>query len=285
MTKQVWSSADGALLKKLRVEAGVEVITLARLHSLSSTQVNQLEDGGDSSFYTQSIKLSAGRKLLMHFGADVQPFEQTPESKPVQEVEILEQKINSTLTPTQAPKPITNIALQKNRSPSNLLIFGALIVVLASICIWFYRSVPAIQKESGNIGAEQKINLPPLAISIESKTDSSTIPIDSLKPQEGRPDCVWGNEVAPVIFIQPTKPGDYVHVVANTDASICIKDALGKVQVLYLKNTQSQTFRGRPPFDIFSNKLNEFKLFYQGNLLKLPSSNTTNINLKEQKYE
>jgi len=283
MQNQVWSSADGALLKKLREEAGVEVITLARLHSLSTSQVKQLEDGGGSGFYTQSIKLATGRKLLMHFGADVQPLEQKPESKPVQEEEILEQKINSIPTPTQTP--IANIALQKNRSPSNLLIFGALIVALASIYIWFHRSVPAIQKEPENIGAEQKINQPPLAISIEPKTDSSIIPIDSLKPQEGRPECVWGNEVAPVIFIQPTKPGDYVHVVANTDASICIKDALGKVQVLYLKNTQSQTFRGRPPFDIFSNKLNEFKLFYQGNLLRLPSSNTTNINLKEQKYE
>jgi hypothetical protein len=283
MQNQVWSSADGALLKKLREEAGVEVITLARLHSLSSSQVKQLEDGGDSSFYTQSIKLATGRKLLMHFGADVQPLEPVADLKPVQEVKIVEQKINSIPTPTQTP--ITNIALKKNKSPSNLLIFGALIVALASTYIWFHRSVPAIQKESGNIGAEQKINLPPLAISIEPKTDSSTIPIDSLKPQEGRPECVWGNEVAPVIFIQPTKPGDYVHVVANTDASICIKDALGKVQVLYLKNTQSQTFRGRPPFDIFSNKLNEFKLFYQGNLLRLPSSNTTNINLKEQKYE
>ena len=283
MQNQVWSSADGALLKKLRQEAGVEVITLARLHSLSSSQVKQLEDGGDSSFYTQSIKLATGRKLLMHFGADVQPIEPVADLKPVQEVKIVEQKINSIPTPTQTP--ITNIALEKNRSPSNLLIFGALIVVLASICIWFYRSVPAIQKESGNISAEQKINLPPVAISIEPKTDSSTIPIDSLKPQEGRPECVWGNEVAPVIFIQPTKPGDYVHVVANTDASICIKDALGKVQVLHLKNAQSQTLRGRPPFDIFSNKLHEFKLFYQGNLLRLPSSNTTNINLKEQKYE
>lgn len=283
MQNQVWSSADGALLKKLREEAGVEAITLARLHSLSSSQVKQLEDGGDSSFYTQSIKLATGRKLLMHFGADVQPLEPVADLKPVQEVKILEQKINSIPTPTQTP--LANIALQKNRSPSNLLIFGALIVALASIYIWFHRSVPAIQKEPENIGAEQKINLPPLAISIEPKTDSSTIPIDSLKPQEGGPECVWGNEVAPVIFSQPTKPGDYVHVVANTDASICIKDAAGKVQVLHLKNSQSYTIRGRPPFDIFSNKLHEFKLFYQGNLLKLPSSNTTNINLKEQKNE
>ena len=280
MTRQVWLPADGALLKKLREEARVEITALARMHSLSTAQIKQLEDGGDSSFYTSAIKLATGRKLLIHFGADVQPLEPAIDLKPVQEVEILEQKINSIPTPTQTP--IANIALQKNRSPSNLLIFGALIVALASIYIWFYPSVPAIQKESGNISAEQKINLPPEAISIEPKTDTSTIQIDSLKTQEGGPECVWGNEVAPVIFSQPTKPGDYVHVVANTDVSICIKDASGKEQVLHLKNTQSQTIRGRPPFDIFSNNLNELKIFYQGNLLRLPSSNTKNITLKEQ---
>ena len=280
MTRQVWLPADGALLKKLREEARVEITALARMHSLSTAQIKQLEDGGDSSFYTSAIKLATGRKLLIHFGADVQPLEPAIDLKPVQEVEILEQKINSIPTPTQTP--IANIALQKNRSPSNLLIFGALIVALASIYIWFHRSVPAIQKESGNISAEQKINLPPEAISIEPKTDTSTIQIDSLKTQEGGPECVWGNEVAPVIFSQPTKPGDYVHVVANTDVSICIKDASGKEQVLHLKNTQSQTIRGRPPFEIFSNNLNELKIFYQGNLLRLPSSNTKNITLKEQ---
>ena len=283
MTRQVWLPADGALLKKLREEARVEITALARMHSLSTAQIKQLEDGGDSSFYTSAIKLATGRKLLIHFGADVQPLEPAIDLKPVQEVEILEQKINSIPTPTLTP--IANIALQKNRSPSNLLIFGALIVALASIYIWFYPSVPAIQKESGNISAEQKINLPPEAISIEPKTDTSTIQIDSLKTQEGGPECVWGNEVAPVIFSQPTKPGDYVHVVANTDASICIKDAASKVQVLHLKNSQSHTFRGRPPFNIFSNNLDAFKIFYQGNLLKLPSNNTKNINLKEQKYE
>ena len=91
MTRQVWLPADGALLKKLREEAGVEVITLARLHSLSTSQVKQLEEGGDSSFYTQSIKLATGRKLLMHFGADEQPLEPVADLKPVQELKILEQ--------------------------------------------------------------------------------------------------------------------------------------------------------------------------------------------------
>lgn len=279
MTNQVWSLADGALLKRLREEAGVEVITLARLHAISTSQVKQLEDGGDSSFYTQSIKYATGRKLLMHFGADVQPIEPIADLKHFQEIEILEQQIKPTSTLT------TNISFIKNRSASILLTFGVLVVALASTYIWFYRSEFAIRNGLETISAEQNINASSVAIATEPKTVTSTIPIASVTPPESNPECVWGNEVAPFIFSQPTKPGDYVHVVANSDASICIRDALGKVQVLHLKNLQTQTVRGRPPFDIFSNNLHDFKLFYQGNLLKLPSSNTTNINLKEQKNE
>ena len=87
MTKQVWLPVDGALLKKLREDAGVEVTTLARLHSLSTSQIKQLENGGDSSFYTPSIKLATGRKLLMHFGADIQPLEKVPDPDRAQELE------------------------------------------------------------------------------------------------------------------------------------------------------------------------------------------------------
>jgi hypothetical protein len=95
--------------------------------------------------------------------------------------------------------------------------------------------------------------------------------------------CEWSNEAKSIAGYQPSKPGDYVHVVANTDGAICIKDATSKLQVLNLKNTQSQTVRGSPPFEIFSNNLHQFQLFYQGNLLRLPSNDVKNITLEEQK--
>lgn len=277
MTNQVWSSADGALLKKLREEARLEVITLARLHSLSSSQVKQLEDGGDSSFYTQSIKLATGRKLLMHFGADVQLLDEAPEPKPVLEPEI---------TPEETkPAPTTNIDFLKNNRSTYLPIFGAMVVALTLIYFGFYRPVSVGDVKPANISGEPNNSVPIGKTSTETKTDNSTLPIALVKPQESTPECLWGNEVFPAFASQSSKPGDYVHVVAKTDASICIKDAASKVQVLHLKNSQSHTIRGRPPFNIFSNNLDAFKIFYQGNLLKLPSNNTKNINLKEQKYE
>lgn len=277
MTKQVWLPEDGALLKKLREDAGVEITTLARLHSLSTSQIKQLENGGDSSFYTPSIKLATGRKLLMHFGEDVQPLEQVHEQDHAQELETHAKEVNT----TQA----TNDIAGKKISLLNLQIVGAVVVFLSLIYWIFFQSISVIEKEPVIVGKQPTITSPIAAMATETKTIGSPIPISLDRPKESPPECKWGNEPASVFGSQPTKPGEYVHVLASTDSSICVRDATSKVQVLHLKNSQSHTIRGRPPFEIFSSNLNEFKLFYQGNLLRLPSSNIKNITLKEQKYE
>ena len=274
MTNQVWLPADGALLRKLREDAGVEVITLARLHSLSSSQIKQLENGGDSSFYTPSIKLATGRKLLMHFGADIQPLEKVPDPDRAQELETPAKAVHV----TQA----TDVQLEKKNSLLSLQIVGA-VVVLISLIYWdFFYSAAVSEKEPVTEGKQLTITSPIAAMANEKKPISSTVSTSAEIPKESLKECKWGNEPASVFGHQPTKSGDYVHVIANTDGSICVRDATSKVQILHLTSLQSQTIRGRAPFEIFSNNLNEFKLFYQGNLLRLPSSNTKNITLKEQ---
>jgi len=274
MTKQVWLPVDGALLKKLREDAGVEITTLARLHSLSTSQIKQLENGGDSSFYTPSIKLATGRKLLMQFGADIQPLEQVPEQPPAQELETPAKAVNA----TQA----TDVELEKKNSLLSLQIVGA-VVVLISLIYWsFFHSALVSDKEPVAVGKKPMSTSPIAAMANETKPNSSTVSTSAELRKESPQECKWGNEPSSLFASQPTKPGDYVHVIANTDGSICVRDATSKVQILHLTSSQSQTIRGRAPFEIFSNNLNEFKLFYQGNLLRLPSSNTKNITLKEQ---
>ena len=72
MQKQqpIWSQEHGALLKKLRENARVDVASLAHRNTVSKSQVIQLEDGGDSSFYNPDIKYSTGKKLLKFLGHD-----------------------------------------------------------------------------------------------------------------------------------------------------------------------------------------------------------------------
>jgi len=77
MSNQVWLPEDAALLKELREAAQIDISVLAGVYSLSKTQIKQLEEGGDSSFYSPAIKLATGRKLLMHFGVDDLPVGKT----------------------------------------------------------------------------------------------------------------------------------------------------------------------------------------------------------------
>jgi len=274
MTKQVWLPVDGALLKKLREDAGVEITTLARLHSLSTSQIKQLENGGDSSFYTPSIKLATGRKLLMHFGADIQSLEQEDEQPPAQDLETPAKAVDA----TQA----TDVELEKKNSLLSLQIVGAAVVLISLIYWSFFHSAVVSDKEPVAVGKKPMATSPIAAMANETKPNSSTVSTSAELRKESPQECKWGNEPSSLFASQPTKPGDYVHVIANTDGSICVRDATSKVQILHLTSSQSQTIRGRAPFEIFSNNLNEFKLFYQGNLLRLPSSNTKNITLKEQ---
>jgi transcriptional regulator with XRE-family HTH domain len=73
MQKQqaIWSQEHGSLLKKLRENARLDVSSLAHRNTVSKSQVIQLEDGGDSSFYNPDIKFSIGKKLLKFLGHDL----------------------------------------------------------------------------------------------------------------------------------------------------------------------------------------------------------------------
>jgi hypothetical protein len=277
MTKQVWLPEDGALLKKLREDAEVEITTLATQHSLSKTQVKQLEEGGDSSFYTPSIKLTTGRKLLMHFGADVQPLEEVVE-------------IN--LTKTSEPETTSvidrkNIVTQQNRNSLQFQIIGVLVVIIGIALSNGYLFSAETETKPSNLTKQSEITKPITENTEEPKSvdvNSELLKKPAIKTTNlNLSGCEWTNEAKLIAGYQPTKPGDYVHVVANSDGAICVKDATSKLQVLNLKNSQSQTVRGSPPFEIFSNNLHQFKLFYQGNLLRLPSNDVKNITLEEQK--
>ena len=276
MTKQVWLPVNGALLKKLREDAGVEITTLARLHSLSTSQIKQLENGGDSSFYTPSIKLATGRKLLMHLGADVQPLEEFE----INQTETSEPEISAAIDRK-------NIITQQNRNSLQFQIIGVLVVIIGIALSNGYLFSAEPGTKPINLTKQSEITKPIAENSEETKnidvnselTTKPAIKNTNLNVSE----CEWSNEAKSIAGYQPTKTGDYVHVVANTDGAICVRDATSKLQVLNLKNTQSQTVRGSPPFEIFSNNLHQFQLFYQGNLLRLPSNDVKNITLEEQK--
>ncbi len=293
MTHSVWLPEHGALLKKLREDAGVEITTLARTHSLSTSHIKQLEEGGDSAFYTASIKLATGRKLLMHFGADVETIATTQEVATSHTGEIPE-VASRNVVKVIAPERNFDV-LQSKSSLRNLRLplSGAALLFLG----FAFSNVYLTKKDVDLKVLQSTDNQTPSTLSkpsstlaqVESKpVEVLAAPISSAVAQtvqDESPQCKWSEDSPNLSGHQPNKIGDYVHLVARVEGAICVKDATGKVQVLSLKTSQSQTVRGRQPFQIYSLNLAQFQIFYQGNLLRLPNEKIQNITLKEQKIE
>ena len=287
MTKKVWLPTDGALLKKLREEARVEITALARMHSLSTAQIKQLEDGGDISFYTPAIKLATGRKLLMHFGADIVPLEQT---QAFDQNQALESDVALDI-PSQKPHSHTTTSFDLVKTKRNLrfLLSGVAVVCFGFVFSNLYLSIVKTEPKPEDPSVQTTLTSASVTAASETKSmeaKDAVITETSANTGNASPvDCKWTDASISIAVYQPSKSGDYVHAVANSDGVICVKDSSGKLQIMHFKNAQSQTVRGRPPFEIFSHNLHQFKLFYQGNLLKLPSNDIKNITLKEHQYE
>jgi hypothetical protein len=213
----------------------------------------------------------------MHFGADVKTLEEEVE---INQTETSEPEITAAIDRK-------SIDTQQNRNSLQFQIIGVLVVFIGIALSNGYLFSAETETKPSNLTKQSEITKPIAENTEEPKSidvNSEVLKNPSIKTTNlNLSGCEWSNQAKSIAGYQPTKPGDYVHVVANSDGAICVKDATSKLQVLNLKNTQSQTVRGSPPFEIFSNNLYQFKLFYQGNLLRLPSNDVKNITLEEQK--
>jgi hypothetical protein len=67
-TQPTWLPEDGVLLQSLRQKAGIDALVFARLNTISTAQLKELETGVGNSFYNAQIKRSTGFKLLRSLG-------------------------------------------------------------------------------------------------------------------------------------------------------------------------------------------------------------------------
>jgi hypothetical protein len=60
-----WTQDEALLLQQLRQGAGLDTSRFAIESAISQAQLLQLENGGDSLFYSAAIKAHVGRKLIV----------------------------------------------------------------------------------------------------------------------------------------------------------------------------------------------------------------------------
>ena len=301
-----WGPEQEALLKSLRLNAGVDLATLARRNIVSTTQVRQLENGGDSSFYSPEIKFSVGKKLLKYLGHDLQ-LEVTLEtpastSSDLAQAEastpkVLDSEKVSNSTTVEALVTASNENLATLPAPPNSFIVVPLfltgVALFAAMWFWFDNKPISSQEEIKKALPEPKseTKVDSNVASLPDKSTDSTNPVNvaaSLEatptPKElAKPDtqsaCNWNSAEEEVQPDSPRKAGEYVHVVAQQASTVCIMDGQKRVATLNLQVGEGRSIYGLPPFRVYSADLNLVKVYFQGQLIKLSSQEITQIKL------
>ena len=281
MSKFIWLPEHCEQLRSLRIAAGIDISTLASNHSLSKMQIKQLEEGGESAFYTPEIKFTVGRKLIRSFGVEVvhiEPKEEAIESDLFAVVAELPAPLVEGVAHTKLTKILESFNFRGSINYFYLICFGVTLIAL----FFFLGQRPDSMKEDlgKQINAphtEQKaVFLPSVA---SDKGLSSTVKMNNINESI---ECDWGTHSVEKNAPKPIKPGNYVYLVASESASVCVMDHSNAIKVLSFKPMEAKTVHGLPPFKIFSHEFPKLKLYYQGNLIRISEPFPEQIILSEK---
>lgn len=117
----------GRILRQLRLQLGIDPSLLATQACMSLSQLYELEDGGNSRFYSESLRRQAGRRVARLLGADWDRMEQEARAyaHPVSNVVPLQRPGTSPMPPAivevkvrVAPEPIQAITMTADEAPT-----------------------------------------------------------------------------------------------------------------------------------------------------------------------
>jgi hypothetical protein len=274
MSTQYWGINNGLLLKQKRIDSGLDIVVIAQKTLVSVEQIRQLEDGGDTSFYNSSIKLSIGKKLLAFFNCSLieEPLiEHAASLNPHKE----ENNINIAIKNNSKDPLFTNNTLS---STARLLLLSSVFLAL----IYFAKD----QIENFNLDSDSHLKTNHAANNNKVDYDfstSSSLKETPLIAQELSDaiveDCNWKPEQFTLSVNSNRKPGNYVHVVSNSSVTLCIKSKSNQTSKLSLAANEERSVFGTAPFIVYSSNLAAVKIYFQGQLIRLPSNDLQQIKL------
>jgi transcriptional regulator with XRE-family HTH domain len=302
----LWGPEQEALLKSLRLSAGLDLATLARRNIVSTTQVRQLENGGDSSFYNPEIKLSVGKKLLKYLGHELKA-EVALEMPPSTSSDVAQEEASTPRT-LDSEKTSNSMAIEGLVSTSNenlatlpasqnssiavpLFLIG--VALFAAMWFWFDNkpnsSQEDIKKALPELKSETKVDLNVASLpgnstystntnNVAASLETTSTPKELAK-LDSQSACNWNSAEEEVQPNYPIKAGEYVHVVAQQASTVCIMDGQQRVATLNLQVGEGRSIYGLSPFRVYSADLNLVNVYFQGQLIKLNSQEITQIKL------
>ena len=293
--RKEWTQEHQHQLKGARLQAGVSDVAFARDNAIALRHLQQLEEGGSSAFYSESIKYDMGAKLLKRLGVEphvanaVDTVPDLPKVGPDQTAATVD-----TASSVVPPEPLATLpgpaAVAQKTSHSRLSTI-VLSLVGVGLIVAGISLIPSIHPPGATQGVVQvSATAPPLTEAMPaprgtesgaavqedrvgqaaSADKSAATPAGTatssaaLVPPSSPELCNTNGAAQTIVPSQPSKAADYVYVTAVSDVSVCVRDAAGQVTRKSLQAGQSVNIPGQQPFEVTGENLNQLRVFFQG---------------------
>ena len=250
---------NGDKLRQLREARGWGWAQIAKLSSLSVSQVRALETGSTQCFYSLRIKNAAARKVSQVLGvaeSEVITVCEAPSTP-------LEELANRVTAPGLVA--VNRWHLSSSPHPSSWMGYGVMVLGMVAAVVWSgVRPATAPSMPKG-LQTAAPVTLPkeqasPEPREFEMVPAALTTAVDSACPFEA--------DTAVMQAKKPSKSAAQISLMPRQAGELCVQDGTGKVWREALKPGAWSTFNGQAPWTIYSLALPYADVFFQGEKIR-----------------
>ena len=298
MSKKKIPTIRSLAFVEARERLGLSTEALALSACLSKKQIEQIENGERSAFYSAALKLRSAQKVATILGLEEADYlEVELEASPDPAEATLESA--SAATPTlaplleieKAPTPILKSGsaptdLQIKDKQRKLFLYASIAAAFVFAIIHFGNDVVTV---SAPVPTAPLVAAPALIKEASIPAPEPT-PVAMIEPN-AKPAAVISDvacpkpENNPVMYktSSPSKAGDMVYVQSLSQQVVCVIDAAGKEQSKTLEAGASYSFYGAPPFKLLTANLAQTEIFFQGLRVRPSNPEAKTLILEETK--
>jgi cytoskeleton protein RodZ len=347
---EILPEIQGKVLKAAREKLRLEIPDLATKACLSKKHITELEQGGITSFYSESHKITVAKKVakilqldeslvLVHpdgdlaqqeslpFDAAVEDTQQpvkvqepkaakeekvsTPENKPVTQesnqqtakpaAAAASKPVKVSLENLQSGGEIDNSRPQQKGSRRGLVSVLLLILVAGGLyssrneiialfnppaaepqAVVVEGAAPQDPKDEGANSNNPASPANPASPSAPNSSAPAAANVAAVAPLPSDVGCPKPDaNVTEQSVTEPTKPGNFVHVIVKSRQIVCVVDATGKSMMQSIEPGPGHTFGGKAPFTILTNGLSQTSVFFQGRPVRPINEQARTMRVKE----
>ena len=250
---------NGDKLRQLREARGWEWTQIARLSSLSVSQVRALETGSTQCFYSLRIKNNAARKVAQVLGIAESEVITVCEAPP----SALDELAHSVTAPV--PVAVHRWHLSRALHPSSWMGYSVMALGMAVALGWYGLShTPAPSMRHG-LQTSAPVTLPTAQVLQEPK-EFEMVPAALTTAVD--PACPFQVDAAVMQAKNPSKSPAQISLMPRQAGELCVQDGTGKVWRKALKPGAWSTFNGQAPWTIYSLALPYADVFFQGEKIR-----------------